>query len=398
MDTKLNIGLFGYGSAGQGLYEVANESQGLEADLKKVCVKDPNKNRGIDASYFTVDANEILKRDDLDVIVELINDSDEAFEIVASALKKGQDVVTANKKLVAEHFTKLYDLHVKYGGSFLYEGAVGGSIPVIRNLEEYYDNDLLTNVRGIINGSCNYILSKMEDGLDYDVAVKEAQDAGFAELDPWLDVAGYDSKYKLIILGIHAFGIVLKPDEVLNVGIQNVSVFDIQYAKDKGLRIKLLATASKTEKGYKLHVLPAFVDRDSLLYDITFENNAIEIEGAFCDRQFLVGKGAGSHPTGSAVLSDLSALTYKYSYGYRKLKKNLLIDNRDFNALQANDYLIKLYVRYANEDQLNRLSINKIHEQYSSESYSYVIADVTFSSLFYLMDKDVKDIFVAQIQ
>ena len=238
----------------------------------------------------------------------------------------------------------------------------------------------------------------MEDGLDYDVAVKEAQDAGFAELDPWLDVAGYDSKYKLIILGIHAFGIVLKPDEVLNVGIQNVSAFDIQYAKEKGLRIKLLATASKTEKGYKLHVLPAFVDRDSLLYDITFENNAIEIEGAFCDRQFLVGKGAGSHPTGSAVLSDLSALTYKYSYGYRKLKKNLLIDNRDFNALQANDYLIKLYVRYANEDQLNRLGINKIHEQYSSKSYSYVIADVTFSSLFYLMDKDVKDIFVAQIQ
>jgi homoserine dehydrogenase len=397
MEKKLNVGLFGFGCVGQGLHEVSNQSQGLEADLKKVCIKNADKKRSIDSNYFTVDPNEVLKRDDVDVIVELINDSDEAFDIVSEALKNGNDVVTANKKLIAERFTELYDLHIKYGGSLLYEGAVGGSIPIIRNLEEYYDNELLSTARGIVNGSCNYILSKMENDLDYDVAVKEAQEAGFAELDPWLDVAGYDSKYKLVILAIHAFGLVLKPETVLNIGIQNVSSFDIQYAKEKGLRIKLLATAQKSEDGFKIHVIPAFVDGESLLYDIANENNAIEVEGAFSDKQFLVGKGAGSHPTGSAVLSDLSALTYNYNYGFRKLKKHLLAQDLDFESKLAKDYTIKLYVRYNDEALLDLIEINKVYEKYSSENNNFVIADVKFESLFKLMDKDVKGIFVAQV-
>lgn len=397
-NNRLNVGLFGFGCVGEGLHEVANQSDGIKADLQKVCIKNPEKKRSISSKYFTIDPNDILKREDLDVIVELINDSEEAFEIVSAALSKRQDVVSANKKMIAEHFTKLYDLHIKNGGAFLYEGAVGGSIPVIRNLEEYYDNELLSKVRGIVNGSCNYILTKLgESDSDYNAVVKEAQDAGFAELDPWLDVAGFDSKYKLTILAIHAFGLVLDPKSVLNVGIQNISEFDIQYAKEKGLKIKLIATASRTEKGYRLYVLPTFIGKDSLFFDINRENNAVEIEGAFSDKQFLVGKGAGSHPTGSAVLSDVSALTYKYRYGYRKLKKRLLQGQKDGSVFLEKEFSLKLYVRYCNHAALKKIEIEKIYEKFESVNENYVIADVKFSSLFNLTNDDSKEIFVAEL-
>ena len=397
METKLNVGLFGFGCVGQGLHDIASSSEVLKADLKKVCVKNVNKKRKIKADYFTQDAGEILSREDVNVVVELINDADEAYDIVSSALVNGQHVVTANKKLIAEKFPQLYDLHLQFGGSILYEGAVAGSIPVIRNLEEYYNNELLTNLRGIINGSSNYILSKMEEGLCYGSALKKAQDEGFAELDPWLDVAGYDAKYKLIILGIHAFGIILKPEKVLNIGIQNINSFDINYAKENGFRIKLIASACKTSNGFKFQVIPTFVSENSLLYDINYEQNAIEIEGAFEDKQFLVGKGAGSHPTGSAVVSDLSALSNSYSYGYKKLKKNLKNLEIDFSALQSTNYFLKLYIRYNNPETLDKIGIHRIHQQHSSNEFNYIIADVPYASLFALMDKDVEDIFVAQM-
>lgn len=396
MSNKLKVGLFGFGCVGQGLYDVANDSQGIEATLTKVCVKDRNKVRSIDPSYFTYDQEEILQRDDLDVVVELINDSNEAFEIVNRSLEKGNDVVSANKKLIAENFLDIFNQHQKNGGSILYEGACGGSIPIIRNLEEYYDNDLLTSVKGIVNGSCNYILSKMElDQQDYKVALEEATKEGFAELDPWLDVAAYDSKYKLVILGIHAFGIVLNPEDVLNLGIQNVSTFDIQYAKERGWRIKLLATAYKHGDKYRFYVIPSFVSRESSLYDISYENNAVEVENNFRDKQLLVGKGAGAHPTGSAVLSDISALTYGYKYGYRKLKKKLNEGVENFGNLVDQDFTLKVYIRYNNKELLKKLEIKDVYEEFSSKENSYIVADVNFKSLFNVMDDRKEEIFVA---
>lgn len=395
MSDKLKVGLFGFGCVGQGLYDVANDSQGIEATLSKVCVKDKDKVRSIDASYFTYDQEEILERNDLDVIVELINDSVEAFQIVDRSLGKGNDVVSANKKLIAENFRAIYDQHINNGGSILYEGAVGGSIPIIRNLEEYYDNDLLTSVRGIVNGSCNYILSKMElDQQDYSVALEEATKEGFAELDPWLDVAAYDSKYKLVILAIHAFGIILDPKEVLNLGIQNVSTFDINYAQDHGYRIKLLAMAYKFENKYRFYVIPQFVRKSSNLYDISYENNAVEVENNFRDKQLLVGKGAGSHPTGAAVLSDISALTYGYKYGYRKLKKKLSDGVNDFSTLVEEDYYLKVYIRYTNKEVLKKLEIKEVYETFSSKDNNYIVSDVAFKSLFNVMDDRNKEIFI----
>ena len=199
-NKNITIGLFGFGCVGQGLYDVLNHSQGLKATIEKICVKDKNKKRKIDATFFTYDREEILKRDNLNVIVELIDNADEAFSIVKDAMNNGVSVVTANKKMLAENFKELYELQEKNNVALIYEGSAGGSIPIIRNLEEYYDNELLSSVKGILNGTCNYILTRMElENKDYGDVLKDAQLNGFAESDPWLDVAGFDTKFKTLL-------------------------------------------------------------------------------------------------------------------------------------------------------------------------------------------------------
>ncbi|NJN77245.1 MAG: homoserine dehydrogenase, partial [Saprospiraceae bacterium] len=176
---------------------------------------------------LTYNSTEILYNSEIDVIIELIDDAEAAYEIVTTAMREGKAVISANKKLIANHLDELLELQKTYNVPFLYEASVCGSIPIIRNLEEYYNTDYLSSVETICNGTTNYILTKTAaEGLTYNQALKEAQDLGFAESDPTLDVQGFDAKYKLIILALHAFGIVLKPEDVLNYGIHNLNIAD----------------------------------------------------------------------------------------------------------------------------------------------------------------------------
>lgn len=399
-NKDISIGLFGFGCVGQGLYDVLNHSEGLKANIQKICVKDKNKKRKIAPSFFTYDKNEILKQGNHNVIVELIDNANEAFEIVKEAMENGVSVVTANKKMLAENFEELYRLQAKNNVALIYEGSAGGSIPIIRNLEEYYDNELLSSVKGILNGTCNYILSRMElENKDYGEILKDAQLNGFAESDPWLDVAGFDTKFKILLLTIHAFGIVLKPDDVFNTGIQNVSYDDILYAKQRGLRIKMLGVSQKVGDKYRVYALPHFVDRDSELYNVLYEYNAVEVEGAFSCKQTLVGKGAGSHPTGSAVLSDISALTYDYKYGYKKLKKALNNNAKIEDGIKQveYDFPIKLYIRFQDKEQLKDLQILNVEEEYKSATTNYIIANVNFNSLFNIYNKRDNKLFICAI-
>jgi homoserine dehydrogenase len=224
MRKKLKLGLFGFGCVGQGLYHVLHETHGgVQAEIKKVCVKNKKKDRPVPDQFFTFDKDEILNDDDIDVVVELIDDAKAAFEIVKIALLKGKAVVTANKKMLAENLQEIYDLQKQTGKPVLYEGAVCGSIPILRNLEEYYDNDLLNSIEGIFNGSTNYILTKVfEEKKSYSEALTQAQALGFAESDPRLDVEGFDPKYKLVIAIAHTFGLFVKPEDVINIGINNI--------------------------------------------------------------------------------------------------------------------------------------------------------------------------------
>ncbi len=399
-EKNIQLALFGFGCVGQGLYDVLHHSEVLQADIAKICVKDPSKKRSVDDALITFDKNTILDRKDIDVVVEMINDTDEAFNIVSRALKNKTNVVSASKKMLATYFEPLFLLQEEHGVALIYEGSAGGSIPIIRTLEEYYDNELLSSLRGILNGTTNYILSRMElEHKEYNEVLADAQREGFAEIDPWLDVSGADTLYKVCLLAVHAFGVILKPEEVLHLGIQQVSFNDIRYAREKNLRIKLIASAAKTENGYRVFVMPRFVRADDELYKVMYEYNGIEVEGAFSCKQTFTGKGAGSHPTGSAVLSDISALTYQYRYGYKKLKKlkKQLGDAYSTTPLLETDFAIRVYVRYENQDQLSLLDIRHVVEEYRSPSMNFIIADVGFQSLYVLKDNAQNTLFVCAI-
>ena len=375
MKKKLKLGLFGFGCVGQGLYHVLNETHGVKAEIKKICVKDHNKKRPIDASYFTYNPADILNDPEIDVVVELIDDANAAFGIVKTAVENGKHVVTANKKMLAEHLQEIYDLQLKHDRSILYEGAVCGSIPILRNLEEYYDNDLITSIEGIFNGSTNYILTKVfEERRSYIEALKAAQDLGFAESDPALDVEGYDPKFKLTIAIAHTFGVFVKPENIINVGIQKISAVDLKYARENNLTIKLVARAYKIGGNIYGFVAPQFIPADHMLANVRNEYNAVLVEGAFAEKQVFIGKGAGSYPTGSAVLSDISALTFDYRYEYKKFAQG---DALPF----SNDAYVDVIVSFPDGTLISNRDFENFNGGYQGKGYQYLQGTVSLERL-----------------
>ncbi len=379
---KLKIGLFGYGCVGQGLHDVLNSSKGFKADIVKICVKDRTKKRRIPMTNFTFDKNDILNDPSINLVVELIDDADEAFSIVCTAMKSGKNVVTANKLMVATHFKALVEMQAKYKVSLLYEASAGASIPIIRNLEEYYDNELLYSLRGILNGTTNYILTKMHnEALPYSQALSQAQEKGFAESNPSLDVEGLDAKYKLCIITGHAYGLFLEPGEVFHYGIKTISKFDIQYAKEKGLKIKLVPYVGKTnENTITSFVLPRFISSDKYLYNVDNEYNGVITEAAFADKQFFCGKGAGGHATGSAVLSDISANSYGYKYEYKKYLQGTVSN-------YTRNFRLEVYLRYKDEKEKELFGFEEVSEYFSSRLYKYVIGIINLERLYALREQ-----------
>ncbi|RYE21144.1 MAG: homoserine dehydrogenase [Sphingobacteriales bacterium] len=375
MSKKLNIGLFGFGVVGQGLYDII-KTNNLNLEIVKIAIKDPSKKRSLPEELFTTDKDELLNNPEINTIIELINDTEAAYEIVSTALKSGKNVVSASKKMLATYLDELIAIQHEHGTSLLYEGAVCGSIPIIRNLEEYYDNELLHSISGIFNGSSNYILSKgYLENLDYDSALKQAQDLGFAETDPTMDVGGYDAKYKLVIAAAHAYGVIVDPEDVLNIGIQNLSAEDLKYTREKNLKIKLVPVAKELDdKHVTMFVLPKLVNEHEFLYNVEYEYNAVIVQAAFADQQFFFGKGAGGHPTGAAVFSDIAALRYDYHYEYKKAKLK--------GALQfTNDIEITIYLRYTDDALVDALNFEHIFERYVSDSYKFVVGKINLQNL-----------------
>lgn len=398
MKKNLKLGVFGFGCVGQGLYQVLNNTKGIKAEIVKICVKDKNKSRNADLELFTFDKDELLNNPEINVIVELIDDADAAYEIVKAALISGKAVVTANKKMVAEHLEELYELQIKYNTPLLYEASSCASIPIIRNLEEYYDNDLLTKVEGIFNGSSNYILTQIfNKNHTFNASLLEAQKLGFAESNPYLDISGLDAKFKLTIILAHTFGLFVKPNDLFQFGIENIGEYDIKYAREKGYKIKLNAFCHKSEiNGHNVinaGVLPQFISKDNPLYNVDDEYNGVLIQSIFSEKQFFVGKGAGSLPTGSAVLSDISALTYDYKYEYKKL-------NQNENLSLSNDFKIKIYLRYLiNNSEVvsyEKYFIN-IKERYQNTNYGYIIGEINYNDLITNPIFQNKNIFISNV-
>lgn len=390
MKKKITIGLFGYGVVGQGVYNLFTNSKSLAIDIVKICAKHPEKRRNISMDHFTFDQNDILNDDSIDLVVEAIDDADAAFEILKIAFQNGKDVVTANKKMLANHLEEIIALQEQHGRSVLYEGSSCGSIPIIRNLEEYYDNEMLNNVSGIFNSSSNYILSQIfNNNKDYDLAVKRAQDLGYLESDPSSDIIGYDALYKLLIVTAHAYGVFVKPEEVVLHGLQNLDRFDIEFAKEKGWVIKTIATVKKVdEANVCLYVLPVFVTEKSPYRNINNEDNAVMVEAAFSQNHFFSGKGAGGLPIGSAILSDVSAYTYNYRYGYKKSQQVPTLG-------VSSNIELNVYLRYFDKKNLELFKFEKIQGHYKSDDYNYVIGKIKLSALLEQKDRlNTADIFM----
>jgi homoserine dehydrogenase len=391
MKNKITIGLFGFGCVGQGLYHVIKNSSGFKAEIKKIVVKHRDKKRSVDASLISYDKNDILNDDNINTIVELIDDAEEAFNIVSEALKKGKAVVSANKKMIAQNLAVLKNLQEEYGGILLYEASVCGSIPIIRNLEEYFDNEPIHKIKGIFNGTTNYILTKIiKEQLSYPVALKQAQDLGFAESDPKNDVEAYDPTFKTCILAAHAFGVFIQPEQIVRQGITSLQAIDLQFAKQNNYNIKLQPKLNLNAK-QQLHitVLPQFLKADDVLSKIDNEFNSVVLEGEFSGAQQFIGRGAGGNPTGAAVLSDLSALNSNYKYAYNKANQNLDIQF-------SNDVVTKVYLRLENNTSNgNELDWINVEANYSDSFDNYTIGYLSLTTLNAALNKFGDKVFIA---
>lgn len=390
---QLNIGIFGFGCVGQGLYFAIKNSTGFTTTIKKIVVKNKDKQRSIDTNYFSFDKKDILENDEINVVVELIDDADEAFNIVSAAIRKGKHVVTANKKMLGLHMEELLALKNEFNVSLLYEASACGSIPIIRTLEEYFDNEELECVSGIFNGTTNYILTKtINENISYDEALKNAQAKGFAETDPTSDVDGFDAMYKTIILSLHAFGVILKHKDLLRFGITTLQPNDILFAKENGYSIKLVPTIKQLAAGkIAAYILPKFVTTENHLSKVENEFNGVLIEGLISGEQFFMGRGAGSHPTGAAVLSDISALSYGYAYDNKKMKQH----NK---PVFTNDVTIKVFVSSIYNDILDKINLSNIEKEFKTPEYSYKIGEVNVEELMKVLNEKLRNqIFIAAI-
>lgn len=393
--AKIKIGLFGFGIVGQGIYEVLRRTKNVDAEIAKICVRTLSKPRPqeIDRRFFTDDPAEILQNPEIDLIVEVIDDAEASYRIVKEALERRIPVVSGNKAMLANHLLELIEIQKRNDVALLYDASSCGSIPVIRNLEEYYDNDLLLEVKGILNGSSNYILSRVFDHqCPYAEALSQAQALGFAESDPSFDIEGYDSLFKLVIITVHALGVYVPPSDIFTYGISSIHESDIRYAREKQVKIKLVAQVVKVSgERFTMFVMPEFVTPNKYIYSVDDEYNGVVIRGECYDRQFMFGKGAGSLPTASSILSDIMARLHDYRYEY---KKRNYVDRPAYTT----DILLRIYARYTTTPVPEILPFETVYEQYFSAESNYLIGDVKLSALIACREKlRDKDVFLANI-
>jgi homoserine dehydrogenase len=312
----VRIGVIGCGVVGQGVMRLLRENApsiearlGGNIEVRRIVARDPSKPRGpyVPQALLGYDVDALLADPEIDVVVEVMGGVELAGGYVQRALQAGKSVVTANKALLADRGNALMELAQSKGVDLYFEAAVAGGIPVIRVLREALVSDRIVALRGIVNGTSNYILSQMyEHGLAFEVALKQAQEAGYAEADPTLDVGGGDAAHKLTILATLAFGARVELDSVTKEGIDSVQALDIDFARRFGYVIKPLAVARALPDGaLELHVHPALVDRSDSLAHINGALNAVQIEGAALGPCLLSGLGAGAMPTAVSVVSDI---------------------------------------------------------------------------------------------
>lgn len=315
---KIRIALLGLGNVGQGVCKILNTNKkeimmkcGYEIEIAKILVRDANKPRGVEIpqDVITTDAREIFRDDSIKIVIELMGGTEPAREYMLKAMKCKKHVVTANKLVIATQGEELFRTAEREQVLFYYEASVGGGIPIIREINESLTANKIEKLVGIINGTTNYILSKMTtEGMDFADALKEAQDKGYAEADPTSDVEGFDAAYKLAIMASLSFDTKVDFSSIYREGISNVKAVDIAYADKLGYVIKLLAIGKETDNKLELRVHPTMVPKDHPIANVNDSFNAILIKGNAVGDLMLYGRGAGDLPTGSAVVGDIISI------------------------------------------------------------------------------------------
>ena len=306
----LKVGIVGVGTVGASVCKILEDNKniitaraGVEIIPTIGVVNNLNKDRGINIK-LTDNIEDVLNDDSIDIVVELMGGVEKPYEVVKKALKKGKAVVTANKALLAYHRYELQE--IAGDTAFEFEAAVAGGIPIINALREGLSANHILSIKGIMNGTCNYMLTSMiNDGVDYDTILKESQELGYAEADPTFDVGGFDAAHKLLILASIAYGIDAKPEDILIEGIQDITNDDIEFAKDYNYSLKLLAIAKKVDNKVELRVHPVLIPKSQMIAKVDGVMNGISVIGDKVGETMYYGPGAGGDATASAVIANI---------------------------------------------------------------------------------------------
>lgn len=355
MDKIVNVAIMGIGTVGGGTYEILTENhdfllknQGIDFRVKKVLDKNLERIRsfGIPAEKAASSVDEIAADKDISVVVETMGGVEPAKTFIEKVLLSGKNVVTANKELISKHWPELEAAAKKGGAGLYFEASCVGGVPIIRALEESLQANRINSLVGIINGTTNYILTKMtEEGMSYEAALKEAQQLGYAEFDPTSDVEGYDAAYKLSILSSLAFHTCVPYTCVYREGITKITKTDIKMGSEMGYVIKLLAIGKRTGDGVEVRVHPTFVPKSHPLAGVGGSFNAVFLNGDFVDDLMFYGRGAGARPTGSAIVSDIVYAAKRVSPLYSDF------DNSGKAEVEiSSDYVCKYYISISVND------------------------------------------------
>jgi homoserine dehydrogenase len=358
---KINIGLIGFGNIGSGVVKILREKRtllsskiGLDINIRKICDQDitSKRNVSVNKTLLTRNPKDIIEDPQIDIMVELIGGIHPAREFILDSIKKGKNVVTANKALLATHGEELFLEALARDKSIYFEASVGAGIPIIKSLREGLVSNNFNSILGILNGTSNYILSSMSTkGITFLEALKEAQRKGFAEKDPTLDIEGVDSAHKLALLTYLSFGKMVNMRDIFIEGISRISLADINYAKELNFEIKLLAIAQKEKEDLEVRVHPTLIPKGHLLSSVSGVFNAIYIEGDLAGDLLFYGPGAGQLSTASAVVSDIVDLTKDIKAGLFRSTINVVQDKSIKKLRRIDESQSRYYIRFTALDK-----------------------------------------------